>query len=86
MNDSVLGSLERPTLLWIVQRLPSWVLPNHLTALGMFGAVVTAAGFILSHWSLSWLWLASLGPHAIAGNGLQVYSGDGPATSLGLAS
>src|SRR5579862_7946880 len=61
MNDSVLGALERPTLLWIVQRLPSWVVPNHLTALGMLGAVVTATGFILSRWSLSWLWLASAG-------------------------
>ena len=61
MNDSVLGPLERPALLWMAQRLPSWILPNHLTALGMFGAAVTAAGFILSHWSLSWLWLASLG-------------------------
>jgi archaetidylinositol phosphate synthase len=61
MNDSVLGGLERPALLWMAQRLPSWILPNHLTALGMFGAVVTAVGFILSRWSLSWLWLASLG-------------------------
>jgi archaetidylinositol phosphate synthase len=61
MNDSVLGALERPALLWIAERLPTRVLPNHLTALGVLGALLTAAGFILSRWSLPWLWLACLG-------------------------
>jgi archaetidylinositol phosphate synthase len=61
MNNSVLGALERPALSWMAQRLPSRIRPNHLTALGMFGAVLTAAGYILSRWSLAWLWLASAG-------------------------
>jgi len=48
-------------LAWMADRLPLWVVPNHLTVLGVVGAVVTAAGFILSCRSLPWLWLASLG-------------------------
>jgi archaetidylinositol phosphate synthase len=61
MNDSVLGVLERPALAWITGRLPSWIVPNHLTALGVLGALVTATGFILSRWWFAWIWLASAG-------------------------
>jgi archaetidylinositol phosphate synthase len=61
VNDSVLGALERPALAWMADRLPRWVMPNHLTAVGVLGAVLTAIGFILSRWSLSWLWLACFG-------------------------
>ncbi len=61
LNDSVLGPLERPALKWMANRLPARVQPNHLTVLGVLGALLTAAGFILSRWSLPWLWLASVG-------------------------
>src|ERR1700733_16234841 len=60
-NDSVLGPLERPALDWLVRRLPPKVVPDHLTAFGVFGALLTATGFVLSCRSLTWLWLASLG-------------------------
>jgi len=45
----------------MAQRMPAGVTPNHLTTLGVLGAVITAAGFVLSRWSLSWLWLACFG-------------------------
>jgi archaetidylinositol phosphate synthase len=61
VNDGVLSGIERPALAWLAQRLPAWVLPDHLTALGLAGALLTAAGFVLSRGSLSWLWLASSG-------------------------
>jgi archaetidylinositol phosphate synthase len=61
INDSVLGPLERPALAWLVRRLPPNVVPDHLTAFGVFGALLTATGFVLSGRSLTWLWLASLG-------------------------
>jgi archaetidylinositol phosphate synthase len=61
VNDSVLGALERPALAWMADRLPAWVVPNHLTVVGVLGAVLAAAGFVLSRWALSWLWLASAG-------------------------
>jgi archaetidylinositol phosphate synthase len=61
INDSVLGPLERPALAWLVRRLPPKVVPDHLTAFGVCGALLTATGYVLSCWSLTWLWLASLG-------------------------
>jgi phosphatidylglycerophosphate synthase len=61
INDSVLGPLERPVLAWLAKRLPAWVVPDHLTAFGVCGALLTATGYVLSYRSLTWLWLASLG-------------------------
>jgi archaetidylinositol phosphate synthase len=61
LNASVLGSLERPALAWMAARMPPWILPDHLTAFGVAGALLTATGFILSNGSLRWLWLACLG-------------------------
>ena len=61
VNDGVLSGIERPALAWLARSLPTWVLPDHLTVLGLAGALLTAAGFALSRGSLHWLWLASLG-------------------------
>lgn len=61
VNDSLLGPLERPALSWLALHLPERILPNHLTAFGLLGALLTATGFLLSRSSLLWLWLASLG-------------------------
>jgi phosphatidylglycerophosphate synthase len=61
VNNSVLGGLERPALSWVVNRLPKWVLPNHLTIIGVSGALLAGAGFVLSRWSMAWLWLATFG-------------------------
>lgn len=60
-NASLLGPLERPTLAWLAARMPHWVMPDNLTQLGLLGAILAAAGFVLSRWSLTWLALASLG-------------------------
>jgi archaetidylinositol phosphate synthase len=61
VNQSVLGALERPTLAWLAGKAPDWILPDHLTILGLIGAVLAATGFLLSRWSMPWLWLSSLG-------------------------
>ena len=61
VNDSALGVLERPALAWIAERLPLWVSPDQLTAIGLTGALIAAAGYIGSRWSLQWLWVASAG-------------------------
>src|SRR5258707_13940812 len=58
VNDSVLGALERPALAWMADRLPAWASPNHLTVIGTLGALITGAGFVLSHCALPWLWRA----------------------------
>lgn len=41
--------------------MPSWVQPDHLTALALTGAGAAAFGYIASRWSLEWLWVASAG-------------------------
>ena len=61
INDSVLGACERPLLAWMAPRLPPTIVPDQMTTLGALGALLTAGGYVLSRWSLAWLWLASLG-------------------------
>jgi archaetidylinositol phosphate synthase len=61
VNDSLLGPLERVTLAWVSSRLPAWVLPDHLTLVGVIGALLAGAGFILSRWHLPWLFLGCVG-------------------------
>jgi phosphatidylglycerophosphate synthase len=61
INDSFLGPWERPALAWIAARMPAAIVPDQLTAFGVLGAFLTAAGYVLSRWSVTWLWLASVG-------------------------
>jgi phosphatidylglycerophosphate synthase len=61
VNDSFLGPIERPALAWVAARMPAAIVPDQLTAFGVGGSLLTAAGYILSRWSLTWLWLASVG-------------------------
>jgi archaetidylinositol phosphate synthase len=42
INNGLLGSMEKRTLLWIAHRLPHWINSDHLTLLGLFGMI--AAG------------------------------------------
>jgi archaetidylinositol phosphate synthase len=44
---------------WIARRLPSWVMPDHLTAVGVIAAVGIAAAYLLSNGDKTWLWAAS---------------------------
>jgi archaetidylinositol phosphate synthase len=57
----VLTRFERWALPRIAASLPPWILPDHLTALGVFGATTIAAGYLCSRWSPAWLWLSNLG-------------------------
>ena len=61
INDSVLGAMERPTLIWMASRLPAWTTPDQLTAFGFAGALLAAVGYVGSRSSITMLWLACLG-------------------------
>jgi phosphatidylglycerophosphate synthase len=50
---------EARVLEWIAKRLPSWVKPDHLTALGVLAAIGIAAAYVLSNGDETWLWGAS---------------------------
>jgi archaetidylinositol phosphate synthase len=55
----LLARPEGRVLEWIARRLPAWVMPDHLTALGVLAAVAIAAAYALSNQDPIWLWAAS---------------------------
>lgn len=61
VNDILLSPLERPALQWLAARMPTWVNPDMLTGVGIFGAVVIFLGYLLSNQNREYLWLANLG-------------------------
>ena len=55
----LLARPEKRVLEWIARRLPRWVMPDHLTALGVLAAVGIAVAYALSNRDPVWLWAAS---------------------------
>jgi phosphatidylglycerophosphate synthase len=55
----LLARHETRVLEWIAGRLPKWVLPDHLTALGVLAAFGIAGAYLLSNGDTAWLWAAS---------------------------
>jgi phosphatidylglycerophosphate synthase len=55
----LLARLEARVLEWIARRLPAWVMPDHLTGLGVAAAAGIAAAYALSNRDPLWLWAAS---------------------------
>ncbi|MGA9599020.1 MAG: CDP-alcohol phosphatidyltransferase family protein [Methylocystis sp.] len=51
LNGSILAEKERQALLWLAGRTPSFIFPDHLTILGLIGAVLTAVGFVACRFS-----------------------------------
>ena len=63
IQQSLLASIEKRCLLWLAERMPSWVNSDHLTALGFAAMLLAGATYALaSYWSpallLVNLWLA----------------------------
>lgn len=46
-------------LRWLAGKMPRWILPDDMTALGVLAAFGVAAAYQLSNESLAWLWMAS---------------------------
>ena len=61
IQTSVLNAMEKKVLVWLAKRQPIWMTSDILTYIGVFGAVVIAAGYILSVVDINFLWLSSLG-------------------------
>jgi phosphatidylglycerophosphate synthase len=61
VQRSWLAARERRVLIGIAERLPAWVTPDQLTALGLAGAILSGAGFALSLMSRHFLWLVVAG-------------------------
>jgi phosphatidylglycerophosphate synthase len=61
IQRNVLAIGERRLLNWLCARMPAWVKPDQLTALGMVGAVLIFAGYATSLLDEDWLWLCMPG-------------------------
>ncbi len=61
VNDILLGPLERPAIAWLVEHMPHWVTPDHLTILGFGASILTGVSYALTDIDKNYLWLANLG-------------------------
>jgi archaetidylinositol phosphate synthase len=57
----VLARAEKWLLPRLAASLPRWVVPDHLTAIGVLGSTMIALGYILSTHERHWLWLSNGG-------------------------
>ena len=55
----LLAGAERRLLTAIARRLPRWILPDDLTALGVLSALGIFAAYVMSNHDPAWLWAAS---------------------------
>jgi archaetidylinositol phosphate synthase len=55
----LLAKPEKGALRAIARRLPDWILPDDLTALGVLSAIAICGAYVLSNESSAWLWVAS---------------------------
>lgn len=62
LRTNLFKNIERKALVYLVQRIPSWVSPNALTGIGLSGSFMVFAGFILaSSFNRYYLFLGVLG-------------------------
>jgi len=61
VNNSFLATRERSVLLWLAARTPSGVTPDHLTWLGLAGALLVLLGFVACRASPWFVSIAVLG-------------------------
>lgn len=61
VQTSFLNAAEKKVLVWLAERQPKWVGSDLLTFIGHLGAVMIALGFILSGYSINFLWLSVFG-------------------------
>ncbi|MDK2980349.1 MAG: hypothetical protein PWQ55_696 [Chloroflexota bacterium] len=61
VNRILLGPLERPAIAWLVEHMPHWVTPDHLTFLGLFASILIGVSYYLTNFDKNFLWLANLG-------------------------
>lgn len=55
----LLAPLERRFLPWLAGKLPRWVLPDDMTAVGVLAALGVCGAYQLSNEDSGWLWAAS---------------------------
>ena len=61
IQTSLLNPSEKVILRALARRIPLFVTSDHLTAIGVVGAVIVLVGYALTTYSHAWLWLANAG-------------------------
>jgi len=61
IQRNYLAEGERALLTWLCRRMPAWVKPDLLTAIGLIGAAMTFTGYVASNQAPGWLLLAIAG-------------------------
>ncbi|MEM1043061.1 MAG: CDP-alcohol phosphatidyltransferase family protein [Bacteroidota bacterium] len=61
VNKIALARFEQWALPRMAARLPMWMTPDKLTIVGLISAVVIGGSYVLTQYSLGWLWVASVG-------------------------
>jgi archaetidylinositol phosphate synthase len=61
VQTSFLAAYEKQALNWLCGRMPERVKPDHLTLLGVFGAVLVFFGYVASHLSPAFLAVSIVG-------------------------
>lgn len=58
-NRGWLAVPEQRLIAWIAPRLPRWMSPDFLTALGFLASIVAFASYVLAAGNSAWLWLVN---------------------------
>jgi archaetidylinositol phosphate synthase len=61
IQTNILAERERRLLIRLCQRMPDWITPDHLTAIGSVGAAIASLGYIASNLQPEFLFGSSLG-------------------------
>jgi phosphatidylglycerophosphate synthase len=59
-QTSLLAPLERVSLNWLAKKLPTWVMPDHLTLLGLAAMFLAGVSYAAASWWPPFLLLANL--------------------------
>jgi archaetidylinositol phosphate synthase len=60
VQESFCAPAERKVLSWLAHRMPDWVTPDHLTALGLAAQICAGGCFALGRWSPACLLIVDL--------------------------
>lgn len=61
IQTSLLNGVEHKALVWLANRQPKWMTSDGLSCIGIFGAVLIGAGYLLTDISIAWIWLSTFG-------------------------
>lgn len=55
IQTSFLSRIEKQVLVWLAERMPSWITPDHLTLLGFAGQIMAGVSYALAAKNRLWL-------------------------------